>query len=116
MFDYDIIIIGGGISGLFCGYNLIDYYDKILVIEKDTILGGRIKTMNEFKKYNVKYEAGAGRFNLSQKKLIDLLKKMDLYNYRIKNTKDKIFLDKQYCENINFLLNFILNIHLPKIS
>ena len=36
MIDYDIIIIGGGISGLICGYNLIrkfknsNYRDKEL--------------------------------------------------------------------------------------
>ncbi len=35
---YDIIIIGGGISGLYCAYNLLkkDENLKLLVLEKNT--------------------------------------------------------------------------------
>ena len=48
---YDIIISGGGISGLYCAYKLLlnNPYYKILLIEKNNYLGGRIKT---FKKKN----------------------------------------------------------------
>lgn len=31
---YDVIIIGGGISGLSCGYTLSKYDKKVLLIEK----------------------------------------------------------------------------------
>lgn len=43
---YDIIIAGGGISGLYTAYKLLKYYpnSKILIIEKNNYLGGRIKS------------------------------------------------------------------------
>ena len=58
--NYDLVIIGGGISGLFLAYKLCETNLKILVLEKDSNLGGRIQT-----KYvnNYLYEGGAARFN-----------------------------------------------------
>ena len=46
MHIYDIIIVGGGISGLFMAYNLIqdDKYKDILLVEGTSELGGRIRT------------------------------------------------------------------------
>ena len=46
---YDIIISGGGISGLYCAYKLLlnNPYYKILLIEKNNYLGGRIKTFKK---------------------------------------------------------------------
>ncbi len=81
------IIIGGGLSGL---NTLFNYYLKtkktdICLFEKESELGGRIKT---FKKNinNKKYlwEEGAARFNENHKKLIHLLKKLGLNKKIIK--------------------------------
>ena len=38
---YDIIIVGGGIAGLYTQHKLMHKYKNILLIEKDGRLGGR---------------------------------------------------------------------------
>jgi hypothetical protein len=84
MDNYDIIIIGGGVTGLNILYNL--YKDKsnkkILLIEKNNYLGGRIKTYRK-KINNIDYqwEEGAARFNNKHKLLLKLIKELDLENY-----------------------------------
>ena len=59
-YDYDIIIIGGGISGLLTTYKLSKTDLKILLIESQDELGGRIRTVY---KTNFYYECGASRFH-----------------------------------------------------
>ena len=44
MKTYDLIIIGGGISGLYLAYKLYSNYKDILLLEVSSELGGRIKT------------------------------------------------------------------------
>jgi len=74
---YDIIIIGGGIGGLYTAYELLkkDKNQSILIVEKESILGGRIDTYED--KY-MRVEAGAGRFHEDHKLLIKLLKELKL--------------------------------------
>ena len=67
---YDIVIIGSGISGL----NLCDKLnkkEKILLLEKDNNIGGRIQTI---KKNGMMYEAGSARYNNYHNKLINIIK------------------------------------------
>ncbi|HEX7627305.1 MAG TPA: FAD-dependent oxidoreductase, partial [Candidatus Methanoperedens sp.] len=40
MADYDVIIVGGGISGLLSALTLSKHGKKVLVIEKDDAVGG----------------------------------------------------------------------------
>ena len=47
MIHYDIIIVGGGIAGLYIQNKLLKKYKNILLIEKDNRLGGRILTYNK---------------------------------------------------------------------
>jgi monoamine oxidase len=42
---YDVIIIGGGASGLSCGGRLKEKGIKVLLLEAQDYLGGRIKDM-----------------------------------------------------------------------
>jgi protoporphyrinogen oxidase len=70
MINYDIIIIGGGISGLNCAYKLSNNYN-ILLLDNRNYLGGRILT---YKEDNYHYELGAGRFNNKHKKFIEINK------------------------------------------
>ena len=61
---YDIVIIGAGFSGLYCAYKLKDKIKKILIVEKDNKIGGRIISYK--KKINNKtyiFEQGANRFS-----------------------------------------------------
>ena len=39
--NFDIVIVGGGISGLFIAYKLCETNLNILLLEKDEKLGGR---------------------------------------------------------------------------
>ena len=59
---YDIIIVGGGIAGLFLAYKLKDTKQNILLIEKEKELGGRIHTIY---KTDYHYECGAARISKS---------------------------------------------------
>ena len=57
----DFIIVGGGLSGLYCAYQLNKKYPEktILLLESDEELGGRIRSHQE-KGFHV--EKGAARF------------------------------------------------------
>ena len=67
-YDYDIIIIGGGISGLFTAYKLSETNKNIILFESSNSLGGKIVTIN--KGNGISYEAGAARFHHSHGKNI----------------------------------------------
>ena len=90
---YDIIIIGGGISGLYCAYNLLkkDKNLKVLVLEKNPKLGGRVSTFyggkddKEVSK-DIIFEKGAGRFNNNHTLLNGLLDELGLSNKKVKIT------------------------------
>jgi len=71
---YDYIIIGGGISGLYCGLEILkNNKDKEIVLcEKYSSVGGRIST---FHKDTMIWEAGAGRVSTNHTMFLDLLKK-----------------------------------------
>lgn len=105
---YDIIIIGGGISGLYCAYNLLKSNGqlRILLLEKGLRLGGRVSTFysndnngnngNKKKSGNKKmymFETGAARFNDNHKLLNKLLNDLHLDNekQKIDNVKDIIW-------------------------
>ena len=45
--NYDLVIVGGGISGLFLAYKLSETNLKILLLEKEKNLGGRIHTIKK---------------------------------------------------------------------
>jgi protoporphyrinogen oxidase len=79
---YDVIIIGGGISGLNSAYKLIKKNPtlKILIIEKNK-LGGRINTYHD-KYYQV--EEGAARFHEKQKNILTLIRELGLEEHIIK--------------------------------
>ena len=73
--SYDIIIVGGGISGLFLAYKLVDTDLNILVLEKEKEFGGRVHTIQ---KNGYQYECGAARFCNKHNKLLTLIHELDL--------------------------------------
>lgn len=77
---YDYIIVGGGISGLYCAIHL----SNVLVLEETNSWGGKIK-----KHYHPKYE-GATRFHKKHKLLWNLIKQFKLTPYRINQPLDSI--------------------------
>lgn len=72
-----IAIIGGGISGLYTAWKLLESNKslEVHVFEASNRLGGRIYTIH---KGHTIYEAGAGRFNKSHKRLFRLLRELGL--------------------------------------
>ena len=88
---YDIIIIGGGIGGLYSAYKLLKKNNKlnIVILEKNNYLGGRIKTFRKnINNHDYQFEEGAGRFNNNHKLLFKLLKELELDQYIIKINSD----------------------------
>ena len=83
---FDIVIVGGGISGLYNYFKLINSKNKICLLEKNNYYGGRIYQQKEklFSK-DFSFPAGAARFNEKHLNVIKLLKKFDLIDFR----KDK---------------------------
>ena len=75
MIDYQVIIIGAGISGLYCGINLQKNFNKILIVEQSEKCGGRIQTI--YNKDSL-FESGAGRFQQDNKLFFKLLEKFNL--------------------------------------
>jgi monoamine oxidase len=66
---YDTIIIGGGISGIYCALHL----KNVLLLEEKDYWGGRIKTHK-----TPQYEIGAGRFRKSHTRLWNLIQEYKL--------------------------------------
>ena len=104
---YDYIIIGGGISGLYCVDLLIDKYDiephNISIIEKNDRWGGRIYTKYN-SNYNITYEAGANRFPDNHHLTINLIKKYNLGSqiHKINNVNDLRFEIDKKIYNIDY--------------
>lgn len=75
-----IIIIGGGIAGMYTAYKLLHKNKKnIMLFEADNYLGGRIFTYRTKLHDQIKWEAGAGRFTKNMHLLIQLMKDLGLY-------------------------------------
>jgi len=105
--NYDIIIIGGGISGLFIAYKLINTGLEVLLIESSTELGGRVHTI---KKDNVSYECGAARFHDNHTKLISLLHDLKLEDKIITLPSDSEHILRGYKRDYNYKTKNKLNL------
>ncbi len=80
--NVDIVIIGGGLSGLICARKLIDSDQEVLLIDQDSFLGGILKNSNKIK-------------SIEGKKAIDW----------INETEELI----KKCKNIKILKNTLAN-------
>jgi predicted NAD/FAD-dependent oxidoreductase len=85
----DVVIIGGGISGLYTAKKCIENGLSVLLLEKGTNLGGRIRTIYH---PTFQYEAGAGRFSDNHRIVRSLLKEYHLQE--VPNPKRHTFMGK----------------------
>jgi cytochrome b involved in lipid metabolism len=96
---YDIIIVGGGISGLYSCYYILKHNPslKICIIEQSGRWGGRIYTKY---KDGLSFESGAGRFHSSHSNLMQLLKEFKLNNKLFPLSKNiSYFLKNKWIKN-----------------
>lgn len=84
--EYDIAIIGSGLSGLVAAYSLLekDSTLKILIIEKENVSGGQIVSSPEG-------ELGARWFNADHKELINLCEELDVCVQKYQSVPKHLF-------------------------
>jgi hypothetical protein len=111
--EYELIILGGGISSLYFLYNLVktDNYPKILLLESNNKLGGRINTVI---KGELVMETGGARFNNNHVLLNLLIEEMNLNEKKIMINNYKRFIDKKNPKDepndLDSITNRLLNI------
>ena len=93
MKHYKIIILGGGIAGLYTAYKLQKYHKSIALIEKNDRLGGRIYTHHD-KSNDIHIEGGAGRINYKHKLFNKLLADLHLTHKKISIPSNISYIDK----------------------
>ena len=88
---YDVIILGGGIAGLYASHQILKQNPKtkILVLEKENYLGGRIYT---FRNKKMEVDAGAGRFNDKHTLLLKLIDELGLQKSMRPISADAVFI------------------------
>jgi len=116
MLSYDIVIVGGGIAGLYSALRLSNQNKNILVIEKNAHWGGRLYTVkNTLNGTQIQYEAGGARFSERHVFLMDLIKYMGMKKelVKISNNKTPISKDLTYTTRDKIYEKYGLN---PDIS
>ena len=85
----NIVIVGGGISGLYCAYQLSKGgAGSILVLEKSGDLGGRVYTYSD--KHMI-VEAGAGRFHQEHRLLMEMIREFGLAGKMVPTAASAVF-------------------------
>lgn len=85
-----IIVVGGGIAGLYCALHLSKYMDVILVDNREYV-GGRIRTHK-----NPQYEIGALRFRKNHTLLNALVRHYSLQKVKLERTAQSEKLRQSY--------------------
>ena len=70
--NYDYLILGGGIAGLYSAYQILKKtpHARLILLEKDDTLGGRVYTFTD---KHMSVEAGAARFTQNHTHLWELI-------------------------------------------
>ena len=90
---YDVVVVGAGIAGLYVAEQSAARGERVLVLERNGYLGGRVFTHPTHK-----YECGAARFHDSHTRLKSLLRKYKLktfplptqYDYLAQHDREKM--------------------------
>ena len=83
---YDVVILGGGIAGLYSAYQLLrrSPHTKILIIEKNAYLGGRVYTYTG-SDMPIPLETGAARFSDNHTRVRRLIRELGLDDKVVSN-------------------------------
>ena len=110
-YNYDVIIVGGGIAGLYTAYKLPKHL-KILLVEKNGYIGGRIHTNTlTYKGNKFRYECGAGRLPTNHTRIMNLIGELGLSDKLVQLGNNKMFVsvDGETPEvNLDFYIRDIL--------
>ena len=74
--DHDVIIVGGGIAGLYVGLDRLRKGHRVCILEKYKYVGGRIVT---HKKDGYQWEIGAGRIATTHHRVLGLMRYYGLH-------------------------------------
>jgi len=83
---FPLVIIGGGLSGLYLAYRMAQRGENFLLIEARNRLGGRIKTSNS-------HDLGPTWFWPGQRHMMELVQELDLQIFEQQNTGDILYED-----------------------
>lgn len=92
-FVYDYVIIGGGITGLYCARQLVEKYGSsknIALYDDRSYFGGRLLTH-----YRPQYEIGGARFHDGHKLLNELIASYNMKKYELPESIDFIYKRKE---------------------
>lgn len=85
--EYDLLIVGGGITGLYTGLKWLKQHpsSRCCIVEKYESLGGRVVTYRPTVrgKGKLQWESGAGRISVRHRRVLKLLKDYQLTFYPI---------------------------------
>tara|TARA_B100000900_G_scaffold413449_1_gene437472 strand:+ start:108 stop:1538 length:1431 start_codon:yes stop_codon:yes gene_type:complete len=115
MKNYDIVIIGGGIAGIYSMYNLQKTYPKlkVLLLESNDRFGGRVYTYKT-KVDNVDYsmDLGAGRLGHNHILIKELLHELNLEKdiINIPNNKSYIHIENNVAKDDSGLRNKLMKL------
>lgn len=96
---FDVIVIGGGISGLYLLYRLVcdaSQGSRFLLLESTGRLGGRVDTYTDS---HMSVEAGAGRFGSHHHLFMGLLKKLKLDKKCVPISSDVVYIDSSVVDS-----------------
>jgi len=87
------IILGAGLAGLSCAYRLAAKGTKVMVLEKEPVLGGLAASREAHGLY---YDYGPHRFHSQKTHIIDFLKELMGDNLIIQKRKSEIFMNSNF--------------------
>ena len=103
MLHKEVVIIGGGISGLTAAYQLNNNSDEFILLESADKTGGVIETVHE-KKYT--FENGPNTFLLNDKRIYNIFKKLNLkIQDASPNSKNRYVLKNKKCIKVPILFH-----------
>jgi monoamine oxidase len=106
---HDIVILGGGIAGIYTAYQLTKLYPhlSIILLEQTKLLGGRVHTIYHAEDM---FEAGAGRFSDTHTNLLDLITELGLDKYKTQIGSDSSYYPIDHLSPKYSLEMLILNV------